>query len=145
MRAGQEHHLLVRLAIFCHQLTMTSISDDRKKSRGRPRVGSTSVGVRLPPAELAALDAHIAAQPDPKPSRPEAIRRVLAERLGPPRDESEAGGRKRATKSALDATEARSRAGGAADVAMQDTDATADEKVRRRRALTDEPNPTRDA
>jgi hypothetical protein len=36
-----------------------------------------NVGVRLPPDQLTALDAYIARQPDPKPSRPEAIRRVL--------------------------------------------------------------------
>jgi hypothetical protein len=32
------------------------------------------VGVRLQPADLAALDAWIAAQPEPKPSRPAALR-----------------------------------------------------------------------
>jgi hypothetical protein len=45
-----------------------------KKRIGRPPVGSTSINVRLPPAELAALDAWIARQPD-APSRPEALRR----------------------------------------------------------------------
>lgn len=38
---------------------------------------ATPVNVRLPPAELASLDAWIAAQPDPKPSRPEAVRRLM--------------------------------------------------------------------
>jgi hypothetical protein len=52
-----------------------------KKRIGRPRVGSTSVNVRLPPAELAAVDAWIAKQDDPQPSRPEAIRRLLAQAL----------------------------------------------------------------
>lgn len=47
---------------------------DIKKKMGRPRVGSTLIAVRLPPDELAALDAWIAAQDDPKPSRPEALR-----------------------------------------------------------------------
>jgi len=46
-----------------------------KKKMGRPRVGSTSINVRLPPDELTALDAWIAKQPD-KPSRPEALRRL---------------------------------------------------------------------
>jgi hypothetical protein len=32
-----------------------------------------------------ALDSWIASQPDPKPSRPEAIRRILAEKLEKPR------------------------------------------------------------
>ena len=47
------------------------------KSRGRPRVNAKLVGVRLPPADLEALDSWIAAQPDPKPNRQEAIRRML--------------------------------------------------------------------
>ena len=55
---------------------MASIPNDRK-SRGRPKVGATHIGVRLPPDQLARLDAWIAALPDPKPSRPEAIRRLI--------------------------------------------------------------------
>jgi hypothetical protein len=47
-----------------------------KKRIGRPPVGSTLVGVRLPPDELAALDAWIAKQKD-KPGRPEALRRMV--------------------------------------------------------------------
>ena len=38
------------------------------------------VGVRLPPDQLAALDAFTAAEPD-KPSRPEAVRRLVAKGL----------------------------------------------------------------
>jgi len=37
----------------------------------------------LPPEQLAVLDAWILAQPDPKPSRPEAIRRLLTAALDP--------------------------------------------------------------
>jgi hypothetical protein len=48
---------------------------------GRPPAGFTHIGVRLPPADLRVLDAFIEAQPDPKPSRPEAIRRMVAECL----------------------------------------------------------------
>jgi hypothetical protein len=48
-----------------------------KKSRGRPKVDSEAVNVRFERVPLAALDAWIAAQPDPKPSRPEAIRRLV--------------------------------------------------------------------
>ena len=40
------------------------------------------VGLRLQPKLLAALDAYRQAQGD-EPSRPEAIRRLLAEALGP--------------------------------------------------------------
>jgi hypothetical protein len=42
---------------------------------------SPPVLVRLPPALLAAVDASIAAQRDPRLSRPEGIRRLLRERL----------------------------------------------------------------
>jgi hypothetical protein len=37
--------------------------------------------LRLPPDQLGALDKWIARHPDPKPSRPEAIRRMVAEHL----------------------------------------------------------------
>jgi hypothetical protein len=46
-----------------------------RKRIGRPPVGSINIGVRVPPDELAAVDAWIAKQPD-KPSRPEALRRL---------------------------------------------------------------------
>jgi hypothetical protein len=45
-------------------------------------VDATPVNTRLPPADLAALDAWIAAQPEPQPSRPEAIRQLLTLSLG---------------------------------------------------------------
>ncbi len=57
-----------------------SINDVEKRGRGRPATGATPVTVRLPPDQLAALDAWIDEQ-DPKPSRPEAIRKILQEKL----------------------------------------------------------------
>jgi hypothetical protein len=54
-----------------------AISDNNKPKRGRPAVNSLFVGVRLPPDQLAAVDAWAAGQDD-KPSRPEAIRRLIA-------------------------------------------------------------------
>jgi len=48
---------------------------------GRPRVGATPVTVRVPPEQLASLDAWIAAQPESRPSRPEAIRLALRDWL----------------------------------------------------------------
>ena len=89
----------------------------------------------LPPAELATLDAHIAAQPDPKPSRPEAIRRVLTERF------AGRGSTKLATAPdvAAVATRVRSKAASVADEAMSKMDAPAEEKARRRKALTEKP------
>jgi hypothetical protein len=50
------------------------------KRIGRPPVGSINIGVRVPPDELAAVDAWIAKQPD-KPSRPEALRRLAKNAL----------------------------------------------------------------
>lgn len=58
---------------------MTAILVNRK--RGRPPTGRTLVGVRMLPSELAALDAWIASQMD-NPSRPEAVRKLLAVALG---------------------------------------------------------------
>lgn len=60
----------------------SSISASVKK-RGRPATTGTgqTVGVRLLPPLLDPLDAWIATQPDPKPSRPEAIRYALTDWL----------------------------------------------------------------
>jgi hypothetical protein len=52
--------------------------DKPKKKMGRPKTGiGPVIGVRLYPEMQAELDAWIAAQPDPKPSQPEAIRRLM--------------------------------------------------------------------
>jgi hypothetical protein len=54
-----------------------SINNIRKKrGRGRPPVGATPIMVRMPPAELGALDNWIGSQTD-ELSRPEAIRRLV--------------------------------------------------------------------
>jgi len=62
---------------------MKSISSAKKsrKGRGRPRVDATPVNTRFPPTELRVLDAWIAGQPAPKPSRPEAVRRLVEQAL----------------------------------------------------------------
>ena len=56
------------------------MADGKPKSKGgRPATGKgTLIGVRFQPDMLAALDALIDRQPDPKPSRPEAVRQLLA-------------------------------------------------------------------
>ncbi len=53
------------------------------KSRGRPKTTGPgqSTNVRLLPPIADALDAWIAAQPEPRPSRPEAIRTALKDWL----------------------------------------------------------------
>jgi hypothetical protein len=50
-----------------------------RRKLGRPRIDSEAVNIRLERRALDALDAWIASQPEPRPSRPEAIRRLLAE------------------------------------------------------------------
>jgi hypothetical protein len=56
---------------------------ETRKRRGRPPTGiGGNVGLRLYPELQAGLDAYIAGQPDPKPSRPEAIRALLRDSLG---------------------------------------------------------------
>jgi len=50
-----------------------------KNRGGRPRTGATKIMLALRPADLAALDAWIAAQPAPM-SRQDAIRAMIAAR-----------------------------------------------------------------
>jgi hypothetical protein len=50
--------------------------DRRKKSRKPPGADALVIAVRLPPAELAPIDAWIKAQAAPRPTRAEAIRRL---------------------------------------------------------------------
>ena len=53
-----------------------------KKRRGpKPTGQGDPITVRLRPEHAAPLDAWIADKPDPKPSRPEAIREALTEHL----------------------------------------------------------------
>ena len=61
---------------------MTLSISKTKNVGGRPRTDATPVMVRLPPPALSALDAWISRQPEPRPGRPEAIRRILAEAIG---------------------------------------------------------------
>jgi len=47
----------------------------------------TSINVRLQPDQLAALDAWIERQGEPRPTRPEAIRLMMEQRLAVDRDD----------------------------------------------------------
>jgi len=58
-----------------------STLDSAKKPKGRPKVDSEAVNVRLERGMLAQLDDWRRDQSD-LPSRPEAIRRIVAEALG---------------------------------------------------------------
>jgi hypothetical protein len=63
--------------------SQTLLSEKQKKKRGPAPTGvGTLLGVRLQDAALSRLDDWIAAQPEPRPSRPEAIRRLLGEAFG---------------------------------------------------------------
>jgi hypothetical protein len=52
-----------------------------KKSRGRPPVETEALTVRIHRKQLAAIDAWIAKQSEPRPTRPEAIRRLVEKGL----------------------------------------------------------------
>jgi hypothetical protein len=56
------------------------------KKRGRPKTTGKGqqIGVRFLPPALDTIDSWIEAQPDPKPSRPEAIRRLVEKALASP-------------------------------------------------------------
>jgi hypothetical protein len=56
---------------------MRSFAFKNRKRPGSTSAGSTLVGVRLPTADLAALDKWISEQPKPM-SRPMALRMMLA-------------------------------------------------------------------
>lgn len=61
---------------------MTQDTVITKKRRGPAPTGKgTLIGVRLQPDLLSDLDAFIAEQPEPRPSRPDAIRRLLSDAL----------------------------------------------------------------
>jgi len=58
-----------------------SIDEHNKSKRGRPPVDSEMVRARLDRTLLNALDTWIAAQPEPRPTRPEAVRLALKDWL----------------------------------------------------------------
>lgn len=58
-----------------------STRDITKARKPRAPATGTPVVVRMQPEQLAPLDAWIADQPEPKPSRPEAIREAVSEHL----------------------------------------------------------------
>ena len=56
-----------------------------EKKKGRPAIGKgLQFNASFRPEVAARIDAWIAAQPDPKPSRPEAIRRLVEKALAYP-------------------------------------------------------------
>jgi hypothetical protein len=60
----------------------SAIAGREKKKIGRPKTGiGPNVGLRLYPDLDADIEAWIARQPDPKPSKPEAIRLLVRRAL----------------------------------------------------------------
>jgi hypothetical protein len=74
--------LLARLS--CAQIIPMSIGEHKKSVRGRPKVDSEMVRARFERRVLDTLDRWRADQPEPKPSRPEAIRRLVEKALEKP-------------------------------------------------------------
>jgi hypothetical protein len=58
-----------------------SAADRLRRDHPESLISKTPVVAMLEPAELDALDAWIAARPEPKPSRSEATRLLIAEAL----------------------------------------------------------------
>jgi hypothetical protein len=111
------------------------LSDNRKKRIGRPPVGALLIGVRVPPAGVAELDAWIKKNA-PDLSRPEAIRRLVELGLAaktPARPVSKPGRRLRAAELAAKAIDK-----------IGDPAAHPDERAQRRRHLTKGPEEFRD-
>jgi hypothetical protein len=112
-------------------MAKSTLSDNSNKKRiGRPPVGAILIGVRVPPADVATLDAWIKKHA-PDMSRPEAIRRLVelglkGEAPAPP--VSKPGRRLRAQELATNAIEK-----------IVDPAAPADERDQRRRRLTKGP------
>jgi hypothetical protein len=94
------------------------------------------VMLEMRPDELESIDAWIKAQPAPRPSRPEAIRRLVQEAL--------AGAQPSQQRSKDAAAKARAMAGREID-RLADASISADERERRKRRLTKGPREFRDA
>ena len=105
-------------------MAKSPLSDNRKKKRiGRPPVGAILIGVRVPPADVATLDAWIKKHA-PEMSRPEAIRRLVElglETRTPARPAGKASNKTRAAELAAKVVDK-----------MIDPTAPADERERRR-------------
>ena len=91
--------------------------------------------LEMPPGELKSIDAWIKTQPAPRPSRPEAIRRMVEQAL--------AGAQRPQKRSKETASKAREMAGQELD-RLGDASLSADEREKRKRRLTKGPGEFRD-
>ena len=75
-------HHLAGPTYFLYADSMKKSTTGIQKLRGRPKSGRTPIhALRLPEELRTKIDDWIAAQPEPRPARSEAIRRLLAEAL----------------------------------------------------------------
>ena len=71
---------IARLAIRAIKVLMTGQTVIAKKRGPKPTGKGILIGLRLQPDQLAAVD-EWAAQHNPRPSRPEAVRRLVSQAL----------------------------------------------------------------
>jgi hypothetical protein len=77
LEPGRKSHLPLGL-LLCYHGIMNKTTVIAKKKRGPPATGKGEpIVVRMHPPALAVLDAWIAKQKQPYPSRPEAVRRLV--------------------------------------------------------------------
>jgi hypothetical protein len=107
----------------------------KPRGRGRPSTGAESIHLRLLPDQLASVKDWIATQPKPRPSRPEAIRRLI--------DLGLAGTQPMRQRSPKAASKAVDLAGEQIDK-LSDPSATAEEQQQRKRRLLKGPKEFRD-
>lgn len=80
--AGRKVAALPRLEFCTQNYRGGSIAEKEKRPRGRPGTGiGSAISIRLYAAQEAKLKAWIERQPDPKPSRSEALRRLVEKGL----------------------------------------------------------------
>jgi Arc/MetJ-type ribon-helix-helix transcriptional regulator len=120
----------VAVVVEFHELGRAMAS---RRSKAQPP--AKQVDVRMPPKQLKALDAWIRTHPVPRPSRPEAIRRLVEQALA-----GAVPHRRRSKKSASAAREMASRA----IDRLSDTSLDANERERRKHRLTKGPREFRD-
>jgi hypothetical protein len=105
----------------------------KKNRRGRPSTGKGELlGVRIHPPQFVALDSWIAQQQD-KPSRPEAVRRLLEFALAQLSDPNKQAAQKKASEIAANTADR-----------LVDKSIPAEEQARRKRALIEGPKEFRD-
>ena len=107
----------------------------RTRGRDRPPTGAESIHLRLLPDQLASVKDWIAAQPRPRPSRPEAIRRLI--------DLGLIGTQPMRQRSSKAASKAVDLAGEQIDK-LSDPSASAEERQQRKRRLLKGPKEFRD-